>query len=839
MEIKRRDFIRTFGAAGAGLLVFNPVISAFSRDAQQLARYRNSGQWIASSCSGCTTWCPIQVFVQNGRAVKVRGNPFSQTNPGTVCPKGHLAIQEVYDPDRIKVPMKRTNPVKGNNVNPGFVPITWDEALDTIATKLMDLRTANEPEKYLFLRGRYNYNNDIFYNAFNKIFGTPNAVSHSAICAEAEKLGYAMTENIWGYRDYDLDNTKFLVLWGVDPFRSNRGIPAAMSKWDQLRKNKAKMVVIDPVMTGAATKAYKWLPVIPGEDGALASALAHHILVNDLWHKGFVGNYNGVSNIFVANQTANEVDFTENFTKGLVKWWNIELKDKTPAWAANICGISKESIEELAEQMAANAPNVCIWSGPGPVMAPRGGYTAMAINALNGLLGSIRNIGGTMKRPSAVSASVPSYSAYQDSIATTGLGKQKMDQKGYLKFPMFGPGAGKGSSVNNVANAILASDPYDIKVCIAYFVNLPFSATNPQRWENALANKIPFFAHITTHASEMTMFADIVLPAAHSGMERWGFLKTASNLHGETTLLQPVATRLFSVKDDETEIPWLLAKKLYDKGYQNIYNYFSTEIKDPETNATATNETEFSEIVTKFFTYPAYNAQGDKWNTFKLKGVSATAKAQYFEKWNDFGTVSKKFEFYSETLKKELEAHAVTKHATTVDNFLTQINYTAQGEAAFVPHYEPPFRWGSKVDYPYTFIDSKSRYNREGRSANAPWYYMFKKLDPGDTNWEDCIKINPTDASALGIVDGDMVKVTSVIDEIIVKAKLFEGIRPGTVAKTYGMGHTVYGRFASGDFANFAPNGGNNNRILPDDYERLTGSTARNGGYCGVKLQKV
>ncbi len=834
MEIRRRDFLKTLGISGAGLLVFNPVIKAFA-STKKSAKAAAVGKWIPSACSGCTTWCPIQVYVQDGRAVKVRGNKFSITNPGTLCPKGHLAVQECYDPDRIKVPMKRVTVLKGKTVNPQFVPITWSEAIDTIATKLYELRQANEPEKFMYLRGRYNNNTDMMYSSFTKIFGTPNSISHSSICAEAEKIGYAMTEKIWGYRDYDLENTKYLLLWGVDPFRSNRQPPNAMAKWPTLLKN-AIVSVIDPVFTGAAAKANNWLPVKPGEDGALASALAHEILTRGLWHKEFVGNFKSGPNLFVKDQVVAEADFAENYTSGLVKWWNLELKNKNATWAEPITGIPASTITKMAIEMGANAPNVCIWNGPGPTMAPRGAYTGMAINALNGLLGSIRNVGGVLKQPSKSAASTPAYASFQDTIATTGVAKSKMDQKGTLRFPAIAPTAGSGSILNNVANAMIASNPYAVKVVIANFINVVHSATEAQRWETALKD-VPFMVHISTHISETSMYADILLPAAFSGLERWGHLKSTSNRFTEIDIQSPAATRLFDVKDDETEIPYLIAEKLKDKGFTKIYDYYSS-IKDPETLLATSSAANFEELITKFYCYPAYNGQGDKWATWKLKGVSASGQAQYFENWNDFGGANKKFEFYSDTLKKELDAHAL-KFTKTVDEVMVECNYTALGDLAFVPHYEPPLRRGTLAQYPFVFIDLKSRFNREGRSQNLPFYYQFKKLDPGDMNWDDCIRINPDDAATLGIVNGDLVKVTSIVGNITVKARLFEGIRPGTVAKTFGQGHTVYGRFASKDFATFTPFGGNNNLIIPDEYERLSSSTARNGGFTLVKIEKV
>ena len=155
-------------------------------------------------------------------------------------------------------------------------------------------------------------------------------------------------------------------------------------------------------------------------------------------------------------------------------------------------------------------------------------------------------------------------------------------------------------------------------------------------------------------------------------------------------------------------------------------------------------------------------------------------------------TKTKQFEFYSETLKAALESHA-ERHNTTVDDILATCNYQARGEKAFIPHYEEPYMWGSEAEYPFVHVDYKSRLNREGRSANCSWYQELKDLDPGDEPWDDVAKINPIDAVKLGIETGDRIKLISKTGELECTAKLWEGARPGTVAKCYGQGHWAYG----------------------------------------------
>lgn len=850
MEIKRRDFLKAGLTAGAAMALAGPALNAFAQAPKPLAGEKVSGstdpgKWIPSTCQGCTTWCPVEIFVQNGRAVKVRGNRFSKQNDGYVCPRGHLSLQQVYDPDRVKVPMKRTNPQKGRGIDPKFVPITWDEALNTIADKMMELRKNGESHKYLLMRGRYTYMRDIIYDAVTKIFGSPNNISHSAICAEAENFGAFYTEGMWGYRDYDVSNSKYVVIWGCDPTNSNRMIPAFIKRFGDVLDN-ATVAVVDPRQQTTASKAQEWLPIIPGQDGALATALAHVILTEGLWNKEFVGDFKDGKNRFKAGQTVAEDSFEEKETHGLVKWWNIELKDRTPEWAAPITGIPKEQIIRVAKGMGKAAPHVAVWLGPGAAMQVRGGYSAMAINALNGLLGSVDNVGGTLGTAKQAANKMPKLDKYLDDIAKKHSKMKKIDQRGYKHLPALNKGKpGGGVVTNNTATGILEEDPYDIKMAIGYMNNFVFSCTGAQRWEKAM-EKIPFFVHITTNVAEITQYADIVLPAAITKYEKWGFVKQKQNRYAHVSLIQPVIKPMWDVKIDETEIPFLLAEKLKERGFSNLYDYLTNEFKDPETGLSPRNAKEFALYAVKYYTFPAWGKEdgaklGDKingWEDYRNRGVWNSKPYEYKHRWGGkFHTVTKKFEFYSETLKKALTAHA-EKHKTNVDDILQTCKYTAKGELAFVPHYEPPFRHGDPKEYPFTFIDYKSRLNREGRSQNTPWYHEFHKVDFGDESHEDMLLINPADAARLGVKTGETVKITTVTGSYKLKVKLWEGVRPGTVAKCYGQGHWAYGKVASKEFGK-TPRGVNNNEIMPFDIERLSGANVRNGGFTGVKIEKA
>ena len=842
LKITRRDFVKASAVAGATLALgvgLKPTLRVLAET--PMPSSKDVGEWIASTCQGCTSWCSKQVFVINGRAVKIQGNPNSKVNVGAGCVRSHLALQQVYDPDRIKMPMKRTNPKKGRSEDPRFVPISWDEALNTIADKIMALRNNRETHKYVLMRGRYTYMRDILYDRMTKIIGSPNNISHSAICAEAEKFGPYYTEGYWDYRQYDVKNTRYILIWGADPLAANRQVSYYTSVWGDVL-DRAKVAVVEPRLSVTASKADEWLPIKPGQDGALAAAIAHILLTKGLWYKEFVGDFSDGANRFVPGQTVDEQTFEEKHTHGIVRLWNLELKDKTPEWAAERTGLPVEQIRRVATEYGKAAPQAISWVGGGPVMQVRGGYTSMICHALNGIVGAVDNVGGTLTSNKEYTVPFPKPDDFMDDIAKKGKKHEKIDQRGRKEFPALKEGK-PGSAVvtNNAADGILNADPYDIKMAIAYMNNFAFSAGQPERWERALS-KLPFLVHITTNASEFSWFADMLLPDTHHLFEKWGYVKSIGNGYRHVTLMQPVIKPMWESKIDETEIPWLIAEKLAERGFHNLLQHYR-QYKDPETGKEPTNADEFALYALKYATQnlwdPSKYKGGDRfngWEAFRRTGVWNSDPYPYRKRWGKMKTKTGMFEFYSETLKEALQKHAKNHH-TTVDDILETCHYQARGEKAFIPHYEEPLTNGDQAEYPFLFVDHKSRLNREGRSANCTWYYDFKDVDPGDEAWDDVAKINPVDAKKVGVRDGDPIRLTSPTGSITCTVKLWEGAQPGTVAKCYGQGHWAYGRLASKEFGR-VPRGGNNNDLIPAVYDRLSGSTVRHAA-TRVKIEKL
>lgn len=851
MSLNRRDFLKTTAATAA----VAGSVSVLDTEAQakigELKYEGEAGKWMSSTCQGCTSWCSIQGLVVDGKVIKVRGNPNSASG-GRICPRPHLALQQVYDPDRIKTPLKRTNPKKGRGIDPQFVPISWEEAINTIADKIMELVNAGETHKYMLMRGRYTNMSEIMYDRFPKLIGSPNNISHSALCAESEKFGRYYTEGFWNYADFDLDNTRYILGWGADWVASNRQTPWFINQFGYV-KDRARITTIDPRLSATAAKSDRWLPIIPGEDGALAVAIAHVILSEGRWNKSFVGDFKDKANYFVPMQEVPAeimvdekpvpVIFEEKHTHGVVAWWNLELKDRTPEWAEKLTGISAKEIKEVAREFADAGSRAISWVTPGTAMQPRGAFASLAAHALNGLVGSVDAVGGILQGNSVPSEKVPDYKPYINEQLEKALKNKKIDQRGTKGFPAINQKSGGGVVTSRVAQAMMDKDPYDIKVAIGYWNNWVFSTNGANVWEKAM-EQLPFFAHITTNLAEMSMYADIVLPAKMHLFERYGFVTNKQNLYGYMSMHQPLIKPYADAKTDETEVPFMLAQALAKKGFDGPLRYFQDNFKDPETGKTPETPEEFDLFALKYFTKPiwsgANNEKGDainSWAELLEKGVWKTKKYKPGKKIDNFKTETKKFEFYSETLKKVMIEHA-EKNKISVDEAFEYANYTCKGEVSFVPHYEPAVRHGDEKTYPFIFSEHRSRLNREGRSQNSPWYYEMKDVDPGDVAGKDVTKINPLDGKKLGLKDGDKIRVSSIQGSFDSEVKLWEGTRPGVVVKCYGQGHWAYGRVGSEIFGS-KPRGGNNNQVLIHEYERLSGTNPRAGGFARVKIEKI
>ena len=236
------------------------------------------GRWIPSTCGMCLHGCGIKVYVEDGVALKIEGDPTNPDNLGKLCPKGNAGLARLYDSNRVLYPMKRTNPKKGLHENPGWVRISWDEAYETVARELGKVRK-EDPRKLLCALGDFQR---ILFWCWPAVFGSPNFfTSLGNYCGGSyHPVNGSVDGSFAAINDYDLCNYWIQVGSG-DGFSSHLHLSGSAKRMADARMRGMKVISLDPRCSVASAKADEWIPILPGTDRAFVLGMAY-VLVHEL-----------------------------------------------------------------------------------------------------------------------------------------------------------------------------------------------------------------------------------------------------------------------------------------------------------------------------------------------------------------------------------------------------------------------------------------------------------------------------------------------------------------------------------------------------------------------------
>ncbi len=235
---------------------------------------------VTTSCGMCYIGCSVKVRVENGVVMGIEGNPDSPQNRGKMCAKGKAGFMNLYNPNRVKVPLKRTNPKKGINEDPGWKEISWEEAMDTVVAQLQ--RVQDNPKKLWVQAWDVMGDNMFWLSALGSAFGSNQVnVASSPTCG---KVVHPVEFFSGGgfHQQPDLHYANYCVLIGTQfGIAARSALNHHMTDMADARARGMKLVVIDPVGGYAASKANEWIPIRPGTDAALGLSMLH-VLVNEL-----------------------------------------------------------------------------------------------------------------------------------------------------------------------------------------------------------------------------------------------------------------------------------------------------------------------------------------------------------------------------------------------------------------------------------------------------------------------------------------------------------------------------------------------------------------------------
>lgn len=483
-------------------------------------------QTFQTSCGICSAGCGMKISLANGRIVKVEGQDDHPVSKGYLCPKGR-AIRELAEAsDRLRRPLIKTSAGKWQGVS-------WDEALELITGKLKAIKASYGAEAVAVHVGQGGIGKEFlpYAERFCQVFGTPNFSTAGSHCHHSRVIANSLTYGVYPKPDYP--NSNCIVLWAYNPKES---YPPLMNDIDKARRRGAKLIVVDPRRTSLAKSADFHLQLRPGTDGALALAMLHVILREDLYDKAFVDKW------------------TIGFDR-LVEF----IAGCPPEWAEKITRVPASRIKEAARLYAKTSP-ACIDQGNALELHTNGLQAARAVSMLQAVTGNLDISGGAVFTPPPKLTSLR-LKNHGESI------KQAIGQK---EFPLFYKDT-RQAQANIYAEAILEDRPYPLKGMIVAGGNPVVTWPNAGKVKRAF-ERLDFLVVVDHFLTETAKLADIVIPAA-TFLERYE-LSRWSGESGESRLgLAPRITTDQSLITD-----WKFWTELAVRmGYENYFPWENEE----------------------------------------------------------------------------------------------------------------------------------------------------------------------------------------------------------------------------------------------------------------------
>ena len=524
---------------------------------------------VASKCIAST------VKWSTSSAIPLLLIPAAPNSRGYICAKGKARFLDLHDPKRLTTPLKRGNSNKGLNEDPEWQEISWDEALETVASRLKTVRE-DDPRKLVI--AHFDMPGYGISKAFGAAYGTPNLHWNRAdYCGAAPHMAHLLLNGSFN-GELDFERCNYMVLWGTQLGALAETIPLhTADMMAEARARGAKLVVIDPFCTNAAAKAHDWIPIKHGTDGALALAMLN-VLLNELelydttflkektnapYLIGDDGHYvrdavTGKPQIWDENSGEAKPFDDESISKPALQGdFTVGNQHTQPSFqkvkdhllqfdvdtASATTTVTAKTIRRLTKEFADAAliGSTVVIDGhelplrPAAIHFKRGSgahkggaHTTLAIHMLNLMVGNLDVPGGQRGVNPIGLFWAPEEDADGMLVPAQHIAKY------HKPYPPRQPTVPETLDLNELFPAALFTRgmfawgirdpdhfgiPYTPEVLMHGRTNLMMNSHNPEAMASVLA-KIPFQVSFATFIDETTEFADIVLPDSHD-YERW------------------------------------------------------------------------------------------------------------------------------------------------------------------------------------------------------------------------------------------------------------------------------------------------------------------------------
>lgn len=465
-----------------------------------------------SVCSlDCPDQCGLLVHKENGKIVKIEGDPDHPVTKGNICNKVRHMTERLYDPKRLTTPLKRT----GKKGDSRFTPITWDEAIETIVSNWRHFIKVHGPESilpYSFYGNMGNINAEGMDRRFFYRLGASQL--ERAICSVAGSTGYKYTMGgSVGTDPEETTETKLFIMWGINAVSTNMH---QMTIAQKARKNGAKIVVIDVHKNQTGRMADWFIPIRPGTDSALALGMMHILFAEKMVDR----------------------EFMKEFTVGYAELEE-HVKQYDPQTVSEITGVPVDDIYELTRMYGTTSPSF-IRIGNGLQHHDNGGMIVRTIACLPALTGAWQVKGG---------GAIKSNKSFLRHNSAALQRPDLLENKQTRTFNM-----------NQLGKVLLEADP-PVYSLFVYNANPAVVTPESNKVRKGLSRDDLFTVVHDLFLTETAQYADIVLPAT-SAFEQTDFY--ASYWHHYMQLQQPVVEPYGESKSNMEVFRLLAAAMGYD-----------------------------------------------------------------------------------------------------------------------------------------------------------------------------------------------------------------------------------------------------------------------------------
>ena len=544
----RRSFIKLTAITGTGA-----ALASCDNPENELIRFIPAENivpgvavWKPGVCTLCSAGCGLTVRVMDAdadvirdgqagvvriaAAKKLEGAPDHPVNHGGLCPRGQAALQVTYHPDRITQPLRRT----GERGEGRYEAVSWEDALAEVVSRLDALEDAGNQRALAYVTRSGRSHRSALIAQFLGRYGAPGPIIHELFGNDVLRRANGFSFGREQLPTFDLANARFVLSFGAD-FLGTWNSPVAQSAgYGVMRQGRpgvrGAFAQVESRMSQTGASADEWVPIRPGTDGVLALGIAHLVMATDLYPAAAAGR-----------------------AGALIEGWSSGLANYAPEEVERITGVAAGRVERLARQFGETRPALAMAGGP-PLAQSNGLFTALAVNALNALVGALDQPGGVFFTPqldvavaAQVTSPVPPAAATIERLAAEGLSG----------------GASPDVLLVDGANPVF---------------------TTPPAWRvRELFEQVPYIVSFGSFLDETSILANLILPD-HSSLESWAeALPESGALAAVASVAPPVMRPLHETRATPDvlleigrrlrrplELPWQTFDELLGASFTNL-----------------------------------------------------------------------------------------------------------------------------------------------------------------------------------------------------------------------------------------------------------------------------